>query len=181
MADQIQLRRDTAANWSSANPTLAQGEPGLEIDTGKLKYGDGTTAWNSLPYFGGSSHGPWRKVGTAGEPTFDDSYWSDSPMGIYFREAPGGIDFHAKLSSNGVSASEGLTNLTYLGDHFPGMTGYGNLPASIYDGYNKYAWLPTSIYVSEWMDLGAVIPEEVQFSSSLVLVFSGFLPLRAAP
>jgi hypothetical protein len=50
MATQIQLRRDTAANWTSTNPTLAQGEPGLETDTGKLKHGDGTTAWNSLAY-----------------------------------------------------------------------------------------------------------------------------------
>ena len=50
MATQIQLRRDTAANWTSTNPTLAQGEPGLETDTGKIKYGDGSTAWTSLAY-----------------------------------------------------------------------------------------------------------------------------------
>lgn len=48
---QIQLRRDTAANWTSANPTLAQGEIGLEYDTGKIKVGDGSTTWNSLGYF----------------------------------------------------------------------------------------------------------------------------------
>jgi hypothetical protein len=50
MATQIQLRRDTAANWTSTNPTMAQGEAGYETDTGKLKVGDGTTAWNSLAY-----------------------------------------------------------------------------------------------------------------------------------
>jgi hypothetical protein len=48
---QIQLRRDTAANWATANPVLAQGEPAIELDTGRLKFGDGTTAYNSLPYF----------------------------------------------------------------------------------------------------------------------------------
>lgn len=48
----LELRRDTAANWTAANPTLASGEPGLETDTGKLKLGDGSTAWTSLPYFG---------------------------------------------------------------------------------------------------------------------------------
>ena len=52
MAIQIQLRRDTAANWTSANPTLAIGEMGLETDTKKFKIGDGTTAWNSLAYGG---------------------------------------------------------------------------------------------------------------------------------
>lgn len=54
MAYQIQLRHDTAANWTAANPTLAQGEAGYETDTGKLKVGDGVTAWAALAYFGGS-------------------------------------------------------------------------------------------------------------------------------
>ena len=48
---QIQLRRDTAANWTSADTVLASGEPGYETDTGNLKLGDGTTAWTSLEYF----------------------------------------------------------------------------------------------------------------------------------
>lgn len=52
MAVQIQLRNDTASNWTSANPTLARGELGIEIDTNKLKIGDGATDWNDLPYSG---------------------------------------------------------------------------------------------------------------------------------
>jgi hypothetical protein len=50
MAIKIQLRRDTAANWASANPILSQGEPAFEIDTGREKIGDGVTEWNSLAY-----------------------------------------------------------------------------------------------------------------------------------
>lgn len=46
----IKFRRDTAANWASTNPVLAAGEPGLETDTRLVKYGNGTTAWNSLEY-----------------------------------------------------------------------------------------------------------------------------------
>jgi hypothetical protein len=49
---QIQVRRGTASEWTSANPTLAAGELGFETNTGLLKGGDGTTAWNSLPYVG---------------------------------------------------------------------------------------------------------------------------------
>ncbi|MEC8913409.1 MAG: hypothetical protein VX478_08320, partial [Chloroflexota bacterium] len=48
MAVQIQMRRDTASNWTSNNPTLAAGEWGLETDTDKFKIGNGSTAWNSL-------------------------------------------------------------------------------------------------------------------------------------
>lgn len=54
MAIQIQLRHDTAANWTSVNPILALGERGVETDTGKEKSGDGSTVWASLPYFGGT-------------------------------------------------------------------------------------------------------------------------------
>lgn len=49
----IQLRRDTAANWSTNNPTPSAGEPCFETDTGKLKIGDGVTAYNNLAYQGG--------------------------------------------------------------------------------------------------------------------------------
>lgn len=47
----IRIRRDTAFNWASANPVLALGEPGYETGTGRLKVGNGTTAWNALSYF----------------------------------------------------------------------------------------------------------------------------------
>ena len=50
MATKIQLRRDLSANWVGTNPILAQGEPGVELDTKKMKVGDGVTAWNSLEY-----------------------------------------------------------------------------------------------------------------------------------
>jgi len=50
MATQIQLRRDTASNWTSNNPTLAAGEFGWEQDTNKFKIGTGSEAWNSLGY-----------------------------------------------------------------------------------------------------------------------------------
>ena len=50
MADIIQIRRDTATNWSTVNPILRAGEEGYETDTKKRKVGDGITAWNSLNY-----------------------------------------------------------------------------------------------------------------------------------
>ena len=50
----LQLRRDTAANWTSTNPVLAAGEAGIETDSSpkKWKVGDGATAWASLTYVG---------------------------------------------------------------------------------------------------------------------------------
>lgn len=53
MAVQLQLRNDTAANWTAENPTLAEGEIGIETDTNKIKIGTGLAAWTALPYSGG--------------------------------------------------------------------------------------------------------------------------------
>lgn len=50
MAVQIQLRRGTAAQWTVSDPILAQGEMGVELDTGKYKIGNGIQNWNDLYY-----------------------------------------------------------------------------------------------------------------------------------
>ena len=50
---QMQQRRDTKANWASKNPVLLAGEIGIVSDDPNLyKVGDGTTAWNALPFRG---------------------------------------------------------------------------------------------------------------------------------
>lgn len=63
----IRVRNDTAATWSSVDPTLAMGEFGLESDTLKLKIGDGHTAWHSLAYITNTS---------SGSNTFDSTYFT---------------------------------------------------------------------------------------------------------
>lgn len=51
--DLIQERGGTAAAWTSANPVLALREPGIETDTGKVKYGNGIDVWADLSYADG--------------------------------------------------------------------------------------------------------------------------------
>lgn len=58
----IQHRRDTAANWTSTNPTLSVGEMGFETDTSQFKIGTGSAVWTALAYQGGGGGG-----GTAGD------------------------------------------------------------------------------------------------------------------
>lgn len=48
----FQLRRGNASVWIKNNPILARGEPGFEIDTNRLKIGDGATPWVDLKYIG---------------------------------------------------------------------------------------------------------------------------------
>lgn len=53
----IQWRRDSAADWATANPVLGEAEAGYETDTKKFKIGDGVSAWNDLTYFSGGATG----------------------------------------------------------------------------------------------------------------------------
>lgn len=67
----IKPRGGTAAQWTSANPILGAREMGIETDTQKSKYGDGVTAWTSLPYSvanaSGTSTVDWSSI--LGKPT----------------------------------------------------------------------------------------------------------------
>jgi hypothetical protein len=47
---QIQIRRGTSAEWASGVDPLSQGEFGYDLTLKKIKIGDGSTAWNSLPW-----------------------------------------------------------------------------------------------------------------------------------
>lgn len=62
----IKLRRGTATQWTSANPVLAAGEIGLETDTLRTKYGNGTSTWTALSYSvadaSGTSSVDWSSV-----------------------------------------------------------------------------------------------------------------------
>lgn len=58
---QIQLRRDTANNWQTANPILAQGEVGIDLTNKLIKIGDGATAWNNLNDYAGDYNDIFNK------------------------------------------------------------------------------------------------------------------------
>ena len=47
----MKFKRATGARWVQLNPILGDGEPGYEMDTGKIKVGDGVTPWTTLDYF----------------------------------------------------------------------------------------------------------------------------------
>ena len=80
MTTRIKLRRDTAANWTANDPILAAGEPGLETDTGKTKYGDGTTAWTGLGYATGGIT-PREQIGYF---NFHGTVPSEGPVDLWF-------------------------------------------------------------------------------------------------
>ena len=161
MATQIQLRRDTAANWTSTNPTLTQGEPGYETDTGKIKYGDGSTAWNSLAYASGGLPTAFA-AGSAAAPGL--AIDGDSNTGIYSPGADtlafveGGVEA-ARIDSSGrllvgtssANANGGILQLT-SGITFP-ATAVAASDANTLDDYEEGTWTP--VYAGSGGSIGA--------------------------
>lgn len=72
METTIKHRRGTRSGWAQFDPVLAEGEFGVEIDTGRFKMGDGSTAWNALPYFTPGDGGGGPVVPPAGPVNLDD-------------------------------------------------------------------------------------------------------------
>jgi hypothetical protein len=101
--NQIQLRRDTAANWTSANPTLAAGEVGVETNTGKFKIGNGATAWVSLAYTSDVS----TKANLAGGNTFTGTQTLSTPLAV----GSGGTGA-SSLASGGYLKGTGTSAIT---------------------------------------------------------------------
>jgi hypothetical protein len=48
---EFRFQRGSANRWEELNPVLGPGEPGVEVDTGFFKMGDGVTPWNELEHF----------------------------------------------------------------------------------------------------------------------------------
>lgn len=94
--ERLRLRADTAANWTAANPVLGLHEPARETDTGKLKVGDGVTAWADLPAF------------------LDETALNAAYAGLGLR----GARVHTSLSASQTIASGGWTPVTFDAEKF---------------------------------------------------------------
>lgn len=94
MAVRVQFRRGLAANWTSSNPILAEGEMGLELDTGKFKVGNGVLAWTSLPYSSGPI-GPMGPAGLNGNTVLSGAGAPSSLLGV-------NGDFYINLTANTI-------------------------------------------------------------------------------
>lgn len=112
--DQLLHRRGTAAQWTSANPTLGAGELGYETDTGKFKMGDGATAWNAIAsYFqpgAGGSGGGVTSVGI-----------SVSGSGLSVAGSP--VTSSGVISLTVAAALSAIGALTPASDRIPYYTG----------------------------------------------------------
>jgi hypothetical protein len=137
MAQQIQLRNGTAAQWTSANPTLAVGELGVETDTNKFKVGTGSTTWNSLAYSVGFT---WRGAWSSSTAytsndlvTYSNATYIAVQSGTNQTPAAGSSYWNVMVSGAGASVSAATP--TALGTVYGSTIGSNGGLLSI--GYNS--------------------------------------------
>lgn len=119
---QMQFRRGTAAQWTSANPVLADGELGLEKDTRLFKIGDGTTAWNALAY--GGLMGPQGPQGIQGNTGATGSQGTQGTQGVPGQGVPtGGAADTFLLKNTGTTYDTGWRTPAQVAALLPLATG----------------------------------------------------------
>lgn len=134
----VQLRGGLSPTWQNSNPILALGEMGLELDTRKMKVGDGITDWNDLPYFNNSASvdlsGYQQKNSTTGIVATQDNY--SITVNSIKAELNNGIGQSIGVDGTGyvVSDISSFRNKIGLGTGnsptFAGLTTSGNITAT---------------------------------------------------
>ena len=169
MTARLQNRRDTAANWTSNNPTLAAGEIGYETDTTKFKIGDGATAWSSLAYaYAAGAAGATGPTGATGPVGATGPTGNTGPTGA---TGPAGA-----TGPSGPSGPTGATGPSGAGGIIavnPQTTGY-TLQASDIDnlvtmssGSSLTVTVPTGVFaVGNIVNIQRIGSGAVQFTSS---------------
>lgn len=100
MATTIKFKKATAADWTSNNPVLASGEPGIETDTSKMKIGNGTQAWDVLTYVNEVPYNPTFS------PTLERTLTPTLPSDGGFGLSDTGPDMGVSLNGSSVIIGE---------------------------------------------------------------------------
>jgi hypothetical protein len=126
MAVRIQLRNDTAANWTDADPVLGVGELGLETDTVQFKIGDGVSSWTELEY---GISGPTGPTGPSGGPTGPQGPQGDTgPQGIQGTQGIQGIQGNTGITGDtGPTGDPKLTINPQVASYTAQLSDAGNL------------------------------------------------------
>lgn len=105
MATQIQIRRDTLINWLSSTKILSQGELGLDLNSNRIKIGDGVNYWSGLTFYGTQ---PIEILNITGytELTLNSNYYvrcSGTTYNLVLPpNAPDGVEIHIKKVNSGT-------------------------------------------------------------------------------
>jgi hypothetical protein len=99
----IQVRRDSAANWTSTNPVLASGEIGFDTTENSIKIGDGTLTWTALDY---STGGSFEISSTAPTGASAGDLWFDPDDGAAYIYTTDWVRLNPVLADSAVTTAK---------------------------------------------------------------------------
>ena len=183
----IKLRRDTSANWTAVNPVLLEGEPGLELDSGKTKYGNGTSTWTQLPYSAttgadGVVGGVSYSVVNSGASAYTIAGTANPALTLvkgftyYFNVAATGHPFWIKTSAVTGTTSAYSSGVTNNGTE-SGTVSFTvpfNAPATLYYICQYHGSMVGTLNIADSMQGGGSITGLVSDGTSTVTLSSGF-------
>jgi Major tropism determinant N-terminal domain len=130
----IQVRRGTASDWTTANPTLAAGEVGFDTTSNKMKVGDGSTAWSTLPYISSDAPGVSEiaqdaiaqalSMGNGISKAYDDA------ANTITLTNTGVLSFNTRTGAVTLSANDVNTALGYTAANAADLSGLGSQTAT---------------------------------------------------
>lgn len=136
----IQFLRGTAAAWVSDNRVLEAGKPGVETDTGQMKLGNGTDAWNDLPYVGeglvvGGGSGTVTSIATT-SPITGGTITATGTIGITDAAADGSTKGAAAFTAADFNASSGVISIDYTNGQAASGSTKGFLTSADWTSFN---------------------------------------------
>lgn len=156
VAQRMWQRRDSAANWTAANPILAAGEIGVELglttaDPQMFKIGNGVTEWTDLAYAGGGGSGGSAWYTGSGAPAgglgVNGDFYLDGDTGDVYSKAAGawsitGTNIKGIPGTPGTDGADGIPGPS--SSCFPTVTFDGGLstiaPGSFCDLYIPFGF-----------------------------------------
>lgn len=113
----IRYKRDTAQNWSTNNPILADGEIGYDKTNNKVKVGNATAHWNDLPYLNANDPAALKvltatveasEIGVQGTPTASISV-SGTQLNLTLKHLIGPTGPKGEKGETGATGATGAT------------------------------------------------------------------------
>lgn len=151
-------RHDTAANWTTINPILASGEMGVETDTNKFKFGNGTSTWSELSYASSGSGGSGTTLTSADGATTYSKLALGNNFVVIPPETPWTNPQMTSNSQDGYVASASVSASTSNGP---------------YRAFDKditgqdLCWYTGSVSMPQWIMLEC--PEPVRLTSCMIM------------